>query len=1764
MALDASVTLRKVKRSGFTRQLNTLKQELNDDELDYDERRRKITISFSLLQKKNEELLALDGKILSLKIEAGHEGLEDECRIADDYQRQFLDAEVSVNEVLAHPANSHDGSSINNGTDIASRRKFKLPKLELRKFDGDVRQWLQFWGQFEKIDKDPDIVPEDKFQYLVQATVKGSRAREVVESFPPTGENYNKAIESLKSRFGRDDLLVEVYVRELLSLVLNNASSVNNATSLCSLYDSLESQIRSLETLGVTSDKCAAMLYPLVESCLPEELLRVWQRSSSFVSTVDGKDRLESIMKFLKLEVESEERINLALAGFGIQDNGSNNAQVKLPCYKPATATELLTTSGIDNKRQGCIFCDGRHEASNCFKAQKLSLPERQRVLKDKGGCFRCFKKGHCVNRCKIAVRCLVCGKNHNVLMCSDVPSNGKKDSKGSSDHKHKDQLKTTSLSSTTNRQVLLQTLIVNIKGPRYCVSVRALIDSGSQRSYIRKEVMEKLGCTPLRNETIKHSLFGGIKTNVKEHLCYKVELQSLHGEYQCNFEALDQAIICDGIPSVEDGPWLTELSESNISLSDVEGRDRPVDLLIGADVAGKLMTGKLKMLDSGLVAIETKLGWTVMGKVPCQSTSNLSVEVTSLLINDVSDLWKLETIGISDSAIQKSKEEREAEIRTNFQTCIDKTDDGRYEVPLLWKEGHLPLPNNRDLAMKRLETTTRKLHEQDLFNSYDDVLSEWKQLDIIEEVAPQESMVNGHYLPHRAVVKENSTTRVRPVFDASARKGTEPSLNQCLESGPNLIELIPSVLLKFREGKFAVTADIEKAFLQISIRQEDRDSVRFFWWDKEDREKVIVFRHQRVVFGLRCSPFILAAVLDYHINETMRNPHYNNAIMLKLKQSMYVDNVVTSVGSESELKQFIREASDAMKLGKFNLRGWQSNHHSFDPNVKVGVLGMFWDTASDTLTLNLEWMDNFVVGQVTKRIILSVAQKIFDPIGIASPVLLIPRLWLQKLWRNGILWDTETDAGTRTEFLTWYQHLSLLKNLKVPRWFFHVRDNSKVSIHTFCDASGLAYGAVVFIRIQNKHEVKVCLLAAKARVAPIKAVTIPRLELIAAVVGARLCKSVRDGLTLKDTDFYFWTDSSTVLTWIQKQDNWTVFVNNRVKEIRSLTLSESWRHVPGYQNPADLVSRGCQADKLLASKWWEGPDWLKESPRDWPSGEALTNEKLILQELEESTEVVSCLVKESVVCDWCHTPKETRNKQCKYHGLSWYYRYFSSYDRIVRMIAWMRRFICNSRNPGSRKRGELSCEEIRLAEKVVIRLTQNESFISENDRRLATLKVIKDEEGILRLKTKLVNRRDKEYFCAPMILPSSHPVVYRLVMGEHRKNSHVGVQTLINILREEFWILKARKTIRNILSKCVVCLRQVGRNLGAATASPPMDRIKDSAVFEVVGVDLAGPLYLKGATKAWICLFTCAVYRAVHLELLSSLSTENFMQGLRRFIARRGRPTIIYSDNGRNFTGTSNELNAVDWNRIMQYSGIRKIEWKFIPPAAPWWGGFWERLVGIMKQILRKVLGRALLSYEEMCTVLCDTESLVNSRPLTYISENDSELLPLSPSLFLQDVKETKMPDCDFIEETSFNKRLKYRCKIQADLRKRFRSEYLGLLIHRTHGKNENKPHQTKLGDIVLIGSDNVKRVDWPLGRVIEILPGKDNVTRLVRLQTAASVLLRPIQRIYPLEVSSEWLEEVRTTENTAESQNRSESEGIPRATRSGRQIKVPEKLDL
>ena len=1283
-----------------------------------------------------------------------------------------------------------------------------------------------------------------------------------------------------------------------------------------------------------------------------------------------------------------------------------------------------------------------------------------------------------------------------------------------------------TDLHAETNstHDVYLQTLVVKLMNGNKEKHVRIICDSGSSKSYILRTTVAEMGYEKQGEQLISHSLFGGVKTKEHTYNSYKIYLGDLNGKYVCRLDALEQDIICSDIISVNKGPWINELKNKNIHLSDVN-INSPIEVLLGSDVLGKLYTGRKEILSSGLVALGTELGWCLSGKIPNRKKQENSC-MTAVAMLQMANLWELEMIGIRDPIEQKSQDEVNKAIAQHFQENVRVLEDGRYEVPLPWKLNHAELPENFDLALSRLETTCKKLQKDGMLSRYREVFREWKQEGVIEEVPDDELNLHGHYLPHRPVIKESSTTKIRPVFDASAKTGSRPSLNDCLEKGANLIEDIPAILARFRRYEIGVISDIKKAFLQISLDPRERNFLRFLMKNKEGQIRVL--RHRRVVFGLTSSPFLLGAVIQHHVRKHEIDFPETTDMLLN---SFYVDNCVTSVPSEEELHKFIREATEVMKEGKFDLRGWENTELSVlskedAEEPLTNVLGLQWNKREDTLHLTFSNGLQIDANEpVTKRKILSVVNQIFDPIGVTAPALLKPKLLLQELWKRKTPWDSEVEEDLEQKFRKWAAELPALKEVAIPRWI-RVTEDTSWSLHLFCDASQDAYAAVIFVRCEAANgEVSVQLVQAKSRVAPLKKASIPRMELLAATIGARLYASTKDYFKLDEIESHFWTDSSTVLAWLKRNEQWAVFVNNRIKEIKKLTPLNSWKHIPGKHNSADLPSRGCDCRRLKESAWWEGPEWLKLCPELWPKSSVNVDENEVDKEKRRTVVAAKASADQSVI--------------------GYLTQRISKFSKIVRVIAYILRWRKTKKPKGLQIETEEYCE----AEKVLLRCEQKVNFSEDTEKKqLKNLNIFTDEDGILRLQTRLTE--EEAAFRKPIILPSKSLLVKRLIEEQHLLNKHTGTLTLLTLLRSQYWILKGRKTITTVLRKCVTCARNRVKHLNAPIPPLPKDRTALSHTFQVTGIDLAGPLLSKRGFKYWVVIFTCAVYRATHLELVHSLSTPAFVLALRRFISRRGRVSVIYSDNGTNFTGLHTALKTINWPEIEREFEVNKIQWKFIPPASPWWGGYWERLIRILKDLLRKNLGQAALEFEELSTLICECESIMNNRPLTYVSELP-ELRTLTPSMFLQSLEGNETPELDALDEKNIGTRWNYVQRLRNDLKQRFKKEYLGFL----RSSRTFCADKIKVGDVVLIGSDDKKRLHWPLAVVVEVIPGRDNVTRLVKLRTSKGLFLRSIQRLYPLELTD------CNVNMDPEIPNISPNEILTR-TRSGRTVKPPERF--
>ncbi|UYV74854.1 hypothetical protein LAZ67_12001338 [Cordylochernes scorpioides] len=814
-------------RNTITRTTNEIKSGLSLKEVDI----ILIRAKFERLTILNDRQILINDKIKEILLDdprSTEAQINDEMELCETYSLQVGIVAQKVKEYeskLAAPCD--DKMSQSSTSDV--KRQIKLPKFELKKYTGELEEWLSWWSHFEKIHLDESLSDVDKFEYLIQSMVVGSKAHRLVTSFPLTQKNYNKVIGDLKDRFGDRDMLTELYVRKLLKLVI--ASARSEKRTLAQLYDDLVAHLHSLGSLGVdTKSGGGAFLYPLVESSLPLELIKIWQRSRTPFKERDYSeieegiehsgakafDKLEGLIEFLKQEVKNAERISFVAEGFEPslplkQGKRENNPP------KIHTASALF----VGKTNLPCLFCDkDNHLSQNCFKAAKMLESDRLKRVQDAKVCFKCLRNNHLKKDCRSFVRCKRCQGPHFEIMCRGT-SHSQENLNWRSDNRSHNSLAeqnegisepvTAMANQVCTNNISLMTLIVKLKGPKRSKMVRVLLDSGSQKSYIRRSLAKEL------------DLPKG-KPQEKRLIQYFISSWTMEA---FKMEALEETIICGNISPVETGPRQWELDKKGITLTKVDNNKTEIDILIGGDYYGQLLTGKIEQLAGGLTAIQTVLGWTLIGNTSSERPETSAQMVITLLTTQqrVVSLWELETIGIRDPTEVISVKEKNVLMQEKFCEKICRGHDGRYRVSLPWKEGIGTIPNNLEIAKRRLEAMTQKLTQKGQFVPYDGVFRSWFRENLIEEVDGEDIKPIGHYLPHRPIYKvQSETTPIRPVYDASCKASKRSlSLNECLETGPNLIELLPEILIRLREKKIGAIADIRKAFQTVGIDEKER-----------------------------------------------------------------------------------------------------------------------------------------------------------------------------------------------------------------------------------------------------------------------------------------------------------------------------------------------------------------------------------------------------------------------------------------------------------------------------------------------------------------------------------------------------------------------------------------------------------------------------------------------------------------------------------------------------------------------------------------------------------------------------------------------------------------------------------------------------------------------------------------------------------------------------------------------------------------------------
>ena len=1203
------------------------------------------------------------------------------------------------------------------------------------------------------------------------------------------------------------------------------------------------------------------------------------------------------------------------------------------------------------------------------------------------------------------------------------------------------------------------------------------------------------------------------------------------------------------------------------------------LDILIGQNALNDLILGKIIRAKNGLLALRTKFGYIITGKgATCGETTLMSIS-NAELDERLCKFWSSESWGINnEELIEESRNsvENEATIAHFKENVSFNAVLKSYQVKLYFRPG-MKIGNNWGNAYSRLLSVERKLKpDAKMSLIYNTEIMNYKDRGYAE-IVPEDEIDNPdcYYMPHSVVSRPSLTTPHRIVFDASSHMRNENSLNSALTKGPNYIPLITQIIAKFRRNPCAVSSDIKKMFLQISVDPSQRDYLRFLWRNLDESKKVSIFRFVVLCFGLVASPFLSMSVIKEHC---MRFMDQFPEAALALLTSLYVDDLLTGTRSVEEAVKLCRDLKDLMELGGFRLTKFASNNEACLREIpkedhiteltifgsaedgQLNALGLGWDPSKDIFVFTTRAIH--AEPNETKRSCTSKIALLFDPEGFLAPTITLAKILLRAIWQSNIGWDDVISEEFQSRFEKWAGALEDLSLFQIPRCFTNMEGpEGKITLHGFSDASLEAIGIAIYaVTTCDDGSIKSTLLLGKSKLAPTKLkITIARLELMSNVLLAKHMEEMRTCLELDKSDLFYWTDSKVSYYWIQKEPtNWKLFVSNRVKKIQELSEPHQWGHTPGEDNPADLPSRGITFDKLLKLKkfWLEGPSWLRLPKSQWPK---VTREPLWPQVLSEGKEVSLLTLEPLEVEESLIPPRlyESLNKHCRI--LSFAFRFIRNI-RVAQSKGFVSE-ILNISQPPSQDVVDavLTPEELVAAEHWIAWEIQRNHFSAEISA-LQKGEDVPKSSGIRSLnpflEKGLIKMRSRIQPSSPIIIPSKteDPLIIKLVMKAHRKVLHSGANSTLHHLRtNDYWVIQGYLTCRKIIkSACYTCKRYNAKSDTPLMGSIPLER-QMNCPWSVVGVDYTGPIYpicdkvyrdvrkskeraslsklpSEAYIKSWMIIFVCGSTRAIHIELVDNMTTETFISSLFRFINRRGRPKTFISDNAKYFRSASKLIGSghieslgINLTEVRNKISKEGIEWNFIPAYAPHWGGVYERFNRTIKNAYRKVVGRAFLSQRETIDILHQIEGMINSRPLSTIRNTAEELIPVTPFHLISGRGYEPPPNINLskIPESDMSRRFLYQKRLLDDFWKAWSAEYLKSQAIRTKWQDKN-PISLKEGDVVLVQDSNKTRLHWNLGRIIELNYGRDNVVRSAIVKTGNVTQKRHISQLFNMEAAA------------------------------------------
>ena len=1639
----------------------------------------------------------------------------------------------------------------------ASKSHLKLKYVEVPTFSGKTEDWLGFQRLFvQAVHNNPDLDDSSKLTYLLQAMQDPRVKHDFAERVDEAGA-YAKFMAELESTHDKPRWLHRRYVERMTKMVSHPTTREGIMLFLA------EGQAIQNGLLRLKGDNSKHILTSIMESAMASPTRALWNQKTASTRTTPP---VEDLFAFLKEQADQMDdtsakdkvrhkpiprqkgSVNSITGGAQQQQqqgHHNNNATPYQPGNKGNRPRSNYQPSQYANDRPpsnlSCYLCQGAHTMFHCSTFGSMTVPERKEKAMALKLCLNCLKPYHVAKECNSSYRCRTngCGLKHNSLLHEDrsgpPPAPVTTQQSNAATHQEEDG---------EEDEFLLMTAKVTLIGSNNeIITVRALLDSGSTLSICTDQLARQLKL----HKTGKQVAIRGIKSkdSSKLHPMRRVTLASEYQqEWRSDIKLASMPEVIRELPlqyvtGVRDLPHLRKLKLADDQF------DRPgkIELLLGQNVYRHLFKGQIikgpRREDPE--AWLTVFGWTVLGSYkPSQSAPHISKithfvasveadDAANSILARFQELEEPSEFSVPLTAAESRVEEHYASthkydpVLKHYTVCLPKVDDPPQ------------LGESRTQAKNRAKANENSLLKKGRYSAFQDVMKEYLTLGHAVEVPacqptsqPQHSQQaqpgSSYYMPVHSVVKESSsTTRVRAVFDASAKTSNHISLNETLAVGPTLHPTIDKILIRFRQYPVALSGDISKMYREVLLDEADQPLHKYIWRETPTDEWK-EYQMTRVTFGVASSPYLAVKTLQQAgVDHGEGHPEAQYHLM----NSFYVDDLLGGAQTEQGAIALYNTLNTILEQASFHLRKWRSSHPAVLSKIPLAIqetmptqdlidqhsatypkaLGVSWDSGLDNMFTNIELPVNH---SSTKRGIISDIARTFDVLGWISPAILPMKLLYRDLWKEGAEWDNPVTAEQAASHKEWREKLPLLKQVKLQRCYFTKETPSSIQLHGFSDASEQAYAAVVFIRATYPtSSPTVALVTSKTKVAPLQTRTMPQLELCGANLLTRLISTTRQTLGLQMQQVWTYTDSTVVLGWLGGDSGrYCIFAGHRIAATRLLVPYKHWQHVPMHENPADAASRGMTASELKEhTLWWHGPEWLSSDPVELP-------EQPTASHLEKQRQVEIKPVHKAVMA---------------VVTAPFYEQQQNDYLKLVRVTCWMLRFIARRQEVSS----HLTIAEGQTATKLLLTRSQLRSFPEElsairlkNDfsprSKILVLHPIMGKDKLLRVGGRLWLAKYVYHVKHPIILAASDHLTSILFQYYHLLLGHCGPSTLLTHAANLYHVVGGRKLARSICTRCITCRKKAAKASTQLLGQLPPARVEPHYVFLHTGMDYCGPFKVRqGYTRrpveidVHLAIFICFSTKAVHLEVVSDEKTGTLLAALDRFVARRGLPLHLYSDNGPNYTGAKNQLkqfykflgNKETQDAIQAYTFSHQITWHNSPQRAPHFGGLWEAAVKSTKYHLRRIVGQERLTFEELTTIVCQIESFLNSRPLGPVTSHDIDgLTPLTPSHFLIGRAARAYPQEAVRGKPTTLQRWDICQKATQDFWNRWAHEYLQHLQKASKWHKLTRNYQ--VGDLVMLTDGNEFKCQWSMAKVLKVYPGVDGIVRAVDVQVETKII--------------------------------------------------------